>query len=186
MEPPSGEITRLLDALRSGDREAEGELLRIVYPELRQLAAAYLRRERPEHTMQATELVNELYLRLAGHTQQLQNSAHLRAVATQAIRRILVDHARNRRAAKRGGAAQPIELDALNIGSPHMDERILALEEALSRLSDWDARQARVVELRFYGGMTEEEIAEVLGISARTVKREWKQARDWLYYELGR
>jgi RNA polymerase sigma-70 factor (ECF subfamily) len=186
MESSPGEITRLLQALRSGDREAEGELIRIVYPELRRLAVAFLRHERPDHTLQATELVNEVYLRLVGHTQQLQNSAHLRAVAAQGIRHILVDHARARRTGKRGGQAHRIDLDGLEIGSPATDEKVLALDDALSRLSEWDARQARVVELRFYGGMTEVEIGEVLGISARTVKREWKQARDWLYHEIGR
>jgi RNA polymerase sigma factor (TIGR02999 family) len=185
MDSP-GELTRLLQAMRLGDREAEAELMRIVYPELRRLATAYLRSERPDHSLQATELVNEVYLRLAGHTQQLQNGAHLRAVAAQGMRHILVDHARGRRAGKRGGDAHRIDLEGLEIGSPAMDEKVMALDEALSRLSEWDSRQARVVELRFYGGMTEEEIGEVLGMSVRTVKREWKQARDWLYHEIGK
>jgi RNA polymerase sigma-70 factor (ECF subfamily) len=186
VESSDGDITRLLKALRAGDHEAESELLRIVYPELRRLAAGYLRRERPDHTLQATELVNEVYLRVAGHAQQLKDSGHLRAVAARGMRQVLVDHARRRRAGKRGGEACKIDLDGLEIGCPAMDEKVLALDEALSRLSEWDARQARVVELKFYGGLTNEEIGEVLGMSSRTVEREWKQARDWLYHEIGR
>lgn len=185
MDSSPGDITRLLQALRSGDREAEGELMRLIHPELRRIAAAYLRRESPDHTLQATELVNELYLRLAGRTNQLENSAHFRAVAAQAMRNILVDHARARRARKRGGEVRRMDLDGLEIGSPATDEKVLALEEALSRLSEWDARQARVVQLRFFGGMTEEEIGLVLGMSTRTVKRDWQQARAWLYAEIG-
>lgn len=171
--------------MRSGDHEAEAELIRIIYPELRRLAAGYLRRERPDHTLQATALVHELYLRIAGELHQFNNSAHLRAVVAQGMRNILVDHARARRSVKRGGEARKLDLDGIDLASPAADERILALEEALSRLSEWDARQARVVELRFYGGMTEEEIGEVLGMSERTVKRDWKQARAWLYHEIG-
>ena len=185
MESSPGEITRLLEAIRSGDPDAESELVRLIHPELRRLAAVYLRREDPGHTLQATELVNELYLRLAGRTGQIANSSHFRAVAAQGMRNILVDHARARRAGKRGGDARKVELDALQIGCEGMDERILALEEALTRLSEWDPRQARVVELRFFGGMTEEEIGEVLGMSVRTVKRDWHQARAWLYAEMG-
>jgi RNA polymerase sigma factor (TIGR02999 family) len=185
MDTSPGEITRLLQAMRSGDRRAEEELMAIVHPELRRLAAAYLRRESPGHTLQATELVHELYLRLAGKTGQIENSAHLRALAAQVMRNILVDHARARRAEKRGGDARRIDLDALQIGSSGMDEKIMALEEALTRLSEWDQRQARVVELRFFGGMTEEEIGEVLDMSVRTVKRDWQQARAWLYAEIG-
>ena len=159
--------------------------MRVIYPELRRLAAVYMRRERPGHTLQATELVNELYLRLAGQTHQYENSAHLRAVVAHGMRNILVDHARARLAGKRGGAARKLDLDGLDLASPAVDQKILALEQALSRLSEWDARQARVVELRFYGGMTEEEIGAVLGMSERTVKRDWKQARAWLYDEIG-
>lgn len=186
MDSSPGNITRLLRAMRSGAPDAEAELMRIVYPELRRLAAAYLRRERPEHSLQATDLVNELYLRLVGRTHELQNGAHLRAIAAKGMRNILVDHARARRANKRGGETHRIDVDALEIGSPAMDEKVLALEEALSRLSEWDPRQARVVELRFYGGMTEEEVGAVLGMSTRTVKRDWEQARGWLYNEIGR
>ena len=182
----SHELTELLRGWNGSDQRVLARIVELAYPELRKIARRCLRRERPDHTLQATELVNEVYLRLAGHTRQLKNSAQLRAVAAQGIRHILVDHARGRRAGKRGGEAQRIDLDGLAIGSPAMDEKILALEEALSRLSEWDARQARVVELRFYGGMTKEEIGEVLGISPRTVTREWNQARDWLYHEIGR
>lgn len=185
MDTSPGEITRLLEAMRSGDQQAEAELMRIIHPELRRLAAGYLRYERPGHTMQATELVNELYLRLAGRTGQIENSAHLKALAARGMRSILIDHARARRAEKRGGAAAHVDLDGLQIGSSGMDEKIMSLEEALLRLSHWDERQARIVELRFFGGMTEDEIGDVLGISARTVKRDWQQARAWLYAEIG-
>jgi RNA polymerase sigma factor (TIGR02999 family) len=186
MDSSPGDITRLLQAMRSGDPEAEAELIRLVHPELRSLAAACLRREGPGHTLQATELVNELYLRLAGHMHRFENSAHFRAVAARGMRHILVDRARARHAGKRGGQVRQTDLDGLEIGSPGMDEKLLALEEALSRLSQWDLRQARVVELRFFGGMTEDEIGEVLGMSARTVKRDWRQARAWLYAEIGK
>jgi len=186
MDSSPGDITRLLQAMRSGDADAEAELMRLIYPELQRLAAAYLRRESPDHSLQATELINELYLRLAGSPHEFENSAHFRAVAAHGMRNILVDRARARRAGKRGGEVRKIGFDGLEIGSPAMDERVLALEEALSRLSEWDARQARVVQLRFFGGMTEEEIGEVLGMSARTVKRDWRHARDWLYAEIGK
>jgi RNA polymerase sigma factor (TIGR02999 family) len=185
MDSSPGDITRLLQAMRSGDPDAEAELVRLVHPELRRLAAACVRRESPDHSLQATELVNELYLRLAGRTQQIENSAHFRAVAAQAMRHILVDRARARRSLKRGGEVRMIDLDDLQIGSPAMDEKILALEDALSRLLEWDPRQARIVQLRFFGGMTEEEIAQVLEMSVRTVKRDWRQARAWLYAEIG-
>jgi len=185
MESSPGDVTRLLQAMRSGDEKAEAELMRLIHPELRKLAARCLRAERPDHTLQATELVNEVYLRLLGHTRDLQNRAHFRAVAAHAMRNILVDHARARHARKRGGDMVRIDLDAAGLGVSATDERVLALDEALSRLSQWDPRQARVVQLRFFGGMTDEEIAEVLGMSTRTVKRDWRQARAWLYSEIG-
>lgn len=184
MEQSPGTITVLLAEMRAGNQEAASSVMRLIYPELRRLAAAYLRRERAGHSLQPTELVNELYLRLAAGERDFQNSAHLRAVAAQGMRNILVDHARARRAAKRGAGAAKIDLEGLDLASPAMDENVLALEDALSRLSEWDPRQARVVELRFYGGLSEEEIGEVLGMSARTVKRDWKQARAWLYSHL--
>jgi RNA polymerase sigma factor (TIGR02999 family) len=139
----------------------------------------------PDHTLQASELVNELYLRLAGHTDQIENSAHFRTIAAQGMPHTLVDHARVRRARKRGGEVHKVKLDGLEIVCAGMDEEILALEEALTRL-EWDLRQARVVELRFVGGITEEEIGEVLEMSVRTVKRDWQQTRAWLYTEIGR
>jgi RNA polymerase sigma factor (TIGR02999 family) len=164
-----GDITRLLGAIRSGNREAETELVRLIHPELRRLAVAYLRRENPDHTLQAPELVNELYLRLAGHTDQIENNAHFRTIAAQGMSHMLVDHARVSRARKRDGEVHKFKLDGLEIVCAGMDEEILALEEALTRLSEWDLRQARVVELRFVAGITEEEIGEVLGMSVRTV-----------------
>lgn len=186
MESTPGEITRLLRAMQSGDLGAEAELMRLMLPELRRLAAAHLRRESPNRSLQATELIDELYLSLVGRTQQIKDSAHFRAIAARVMRNVLIDRARTRRARKRGGEVQQVELEDRQIGSTGIDEKLLALDEALSRLSEWDPRQARVVQLRFFGGMTEEEIGEVLGMSARTVKREWRQARDWLYVEIGR
>jgi RNA polymerase sigma-70 factor (ECF subfamily) len=179
-------VTLLLEQLRAGDRGAESQLLQLVYPELRRIAGHYLRRERPGHTLQATALVNEVYVRVTGQTREIQNRAHFLAVAAQAMRRILVDHARGHRAAKRGGLHEKVSLDHVDAASPIPDLKLLALDEALLRLSDWDARQAKVVELRFFGGMTEDEIGEVLGTSARTVKRDWKLARAWLYDQIGK
>ncbi len=183
---PSRTVTQLLEIIRNGDRSAESELTRLVYPELRRIAAYYLRRERPGHTLQATALVNEVYLRMAGQTERFQNRAHFLAVAAQSMRRILVDHARQHRASKRGGLREKVDLEGLDQASPLPDSKLLALDEALLRLSEWDARQAKVVELRFFGGMTEEEIGEVLSMSARTVKRDWKHARAWLYDQIGK
>lgn len=184
MDSSPGTITRLLADMRDGDQQAASALMQIIYPELKRLAQAYLSRESPGNSLQATELVNELYLRFAGGQREFQNSAHLRAVAAQGMRTILIDRARARRAVKRGAGAQKVDLEELNLASPGLEENILALEQSLSRLSEWDPRQARVVELRFYGGLTEDEIGEVLGMSSKTVKRDWKQARDWLYKQL--
>lgn len=181
----TGEITRLLAELREGKQEAESRLVEAVYPELRRIAARYLRAERPGHTLQATALVNEAYLQLVGQTGKgFQNRAHFFAVAAQLMRRILVDYARQRKALMREGARQRVELsDVFAIGDEKLEE-VLAIDEALTRLAGWDPRQCRVVELRFFGGLTEEEVAEVLGIGVRTVKRDWNVARAWLHGEL--
>jgi RNA polymerase sigma-70 factor (ECF subfamily) len=186
MDSSSVDFSRLLQAMRSGDREAEAELMRFIHPELRRLAAAYPQWKSKDQALQATELINELYLRLAGSTHQFENGPHFRAVAAQAVRNLLVDGARARRAGNRGEEVGKTGLDGLEAGSPAMDEKVLALEEALSRLSEWDARQARVVQLHFFGGMTEAEIGEALGMTQRSVKRDWRHARDWLYAEIGK
>jgi RNA polymerase sigma-70 factor, ECF subfamily len=187
MNSSPGDITRLLGELRAGARDAEARLLDAVYPELRRIAARYLRRERSGHTLQATALVNEVYLQLLGDAEiDWHNRGHFFAVAAQSMRRILVDYGRMRKAAKREGARQKVELtEGLAISDDRLEE-VLAIDEALTRLAEWDPRQCRVVEMKFFGGLTEAEIAGVLGVSARTVIRDWNVARAWLHGELNR
>lgn len=185
MDPHTGEVTRLLVDVRAGDKEAEARLLAVLYDELRRLAASYLRRERPDHTLQPTALVHEAYLRLVEQREQnWQNRAHFVGVSAHVMRQILVDHARQRNAAKRGGQAQPLPLDETQVAGTQRPEDLVALDEALSRLETFDRRQSQVVELRFFGGLTEDEISHVLGISVRTIKRDWNVARAWLYAEM--
>jgi RNA polymerase sigma-70 factor, ECF subfamily len=181
----SGDVTRLLGEIRNGKRDAEPRLMEAVYPELRRIALRYLRGERQGHSLQATALVNEAYLRLVGHLENdWKNRSHFFAVAATLMRRILVDHARERNAQKRSGGRQQVELlDNMAISEDRLDD-ILAIDEAMKRLAEWDPRQCKVVELRFFAGLTEEEIAEVLGVAPRTVKRDWTVARAWLHGEL--
>lgn len=178
-------VTVLLSQLSAGDRDAQARLIPQVYEELRRLAAAYMRRERPDHTLQPTALVHEAYAHLVEHPNaQWQNRAHFLATAAQVMRHILVDHARARRADKRGGVQHQVTLDEALLPSSDRTVDILSIHQALERLTVFDARQGQVVELHFFGGMTFEEIALVLGISERTVKREWSMARAWLRTEL--
>jgi RNA polymerase sigma factor (TIGR02999 family) len=187
MDPTPGEITQLLIQVTEGNQEAESRLIPLVYGELRRLARRYMRNERPDHTLQATALVHEAYLRLAGQKDiSWQNRAHFFGVAANAMRRILVDHARAKQAKKRGGDDQKVSFDEAVPVQPEAPQDFLALDEALERLAKRDPRQARIVELRYFGGLSEEETAEVLGISVRTVKRDWKVARAWLYKEIGK
>jgi RNA polymerase sigma factor (TIGR02999 family) len=185
--PSAGEITSLLAAVRRGDSKAESNLVELVYDEFHARAQKYMRRERPGHTLQPTALVHETYLRLMrDNAADWQDRAHFYATASIVMRRILVDHARARAAAKRPDARQKVELaDLMATQSPRI-EQLLILDEALTHLAQMDARQARVVELIYFGGLTEEEAAEVLGISVRTVKRDWRDARAWLQAELKR
>jgi len=181
----TGEVTHLLLELRRGDKEAEGRLIPLIYPELRRIAAAYLRRESPDHSLQPTALVHEAYLRLTELKKvDWRGRAHFFAVSANVMRRILVDHARANRARKRGNGWDSVSLNEAILPSPQRAPEILALDEALTRLATLEARQARIVELRFFAGMSEEEAGEALGISARTVKRDWRIARAWLYKEL--
>jgi RNA polymerase sigma factor (TIGR02999 family) len=184
----SGQITRLLQELSRGNAGAEEELIPLVYDDLRRIAARYMRREGHEHTLQATALVHEAYLRLAKPNRSgWQNRAHFFAVAARVMRRILVDAARARLSEKRGGGATPIaDLLVAEPSLPVDAEQMLALNAALDRLAQIDQRQCRMVELRFFAGMTVEETAEALNISSRTVKREWQMAKAWLYGELTR
>ncbi len=169
----------------NGSRTALDALMPAVYGELRRLAARYLSRERSDHTLQPTALVNEAYLRLIDqHSVRWQNRAHFYGIAAQLMRRILVDHARGQAAAKRGGTAATLPLDQADAAAAPPEVDVVALDEALARLSAFDERQGRLVELRFFGGLTIEESAEVLGVSAATVKREWALAKAWLYREL--
>jgi RNA polymerase sigma factor (TIGR02999 family) len=179
------EITTLLAAVKRGDRGAESALAEVVYGELHGIAQLQMRRERPDHTLQATALVNEAYVRLVHETGiGWQDRAHFFACASVVMRRILVDHARRRAAGKRPSAGLRVELNDWQAGEqPHMDQ-MLAIDEALNALAALDARQARIVEMRYFGGLTEEETAEVLGVSPRTVKRDWRSARAWLQGQL--
>jgi RNA polymerase sigma-70 factor (ECF subfamily) len=182
----AGDITLLLTRISSGDRSAEDELLPRVYQELRRQAQRYLRHERPEHSLQATDLVHEVYIRLTGNQEGEWNSrSHFFAVAARIMRRILTDHARQNHAAKRGGGLPKFSLDeTIRIGSPQPDGVLAQLDEAMLRLAKFSPRQAQIVEMRFFGGMTEDEIAHVLQLSVRTVKRDWSVAKAWLYGEL--
>ena len=182
MSSSPGEVTRLLRRLAGGDQSAQDELAPHVYTELHKLAAFYLRRERPSHTWQTTELLNEAYLKLVGDPDpDFQGRAHFFGVAARIMRRILTDHARRRRAEKRGGNARVIPLDDGIAMSEEQVGLIADLDEALKRLETLNPEAARVVELRFFGGLTEEECARLLGVSSRTVKRLWMTARAWLY-----
>jgi RNA polymerase sigma factor (TIGR02999 family) len=178
------EITKLLEASREGDEEALNKLLPLVYQELRRLAGHYLRRERPDHTLQPTALVHETYLRLIDQNVSWQNRAHFFGVAAQMMRRILVDHARSRLAAKRGSGGVKISLDdALNLSDERAGD-FIALDEALERLAEFDEQKSKIVELRFFGGLSIEETAEVLGIGTATVTRQWRMAKAWLYQQV--
>jgi RNA polymerase sigma-70 factor, ECF subfamily len=187
MAPPAGEITRLLTALKRGDADAESQLIQLVYGEFHARAEQYMRHERRDHTLQPTALVNEAYMRMLQDSQvDFQSRAHFFATASIVMRRILVDHARARAAGKRPDGKQRVELNEfLANQNPRMDQ-MLILDEALTRLSQMDERQGRLVEMMYFGGLTEEEAAEVLGVSTRTVKRDWKSARAWLQAELNK
>jgi RNA polymerase sigma factor (TIGR02999 family) len=181
----SNGITLLLQRLAQGDKTAEQELLPQVYAELHKLAAQYLRRERPGHTLQTTELVNEAYVRMAGNqAPDWQCRQQFFGLAAQVMRRILTDYARRKRAGKRGGGALHLALDDNLAVSDEKCELVDKLDPALRQLEEIDGRAARVVELRFFGGLTEDEIAELMGISSRTVKRLWQFARAWLLGEI--
>jgi RNA polymerase sigma-70 factor (ECF subfamily) len=179
------DVTRLLKAWSGGDQAALDALMPVVYAEVRRLAQSYLRRERPDHTLQPTALVNEAYLRLVDQRDVAWNSrSHFFGIAAQIMRRILVDHARARRANKRGSGLVPVVFDEALEVAQAQDLDVVALDDALKTLAELDARQARVVELRFFGGLSIEETAEVMALSPATVKREWTAARLWLKREL--
>jgi RNA polymerase sigma factor (TIGR02999 family) len=181
------QATEVLEAVASGREHAADRLMPIVYDEFRKLAATSLQRESPGHTLQPTALVNEVYLKLVDQTKtDWQGRTHFFAVGAQAMRRILVDHARSKKRAKRGGGRQRISLDEELTLSPQRDEDLLALDEALETLAKRDERQAKIVELRFFGGLSIKEVAHLLGVSERTIGKEWTMIRAWLRRELAK
>ncbi len=182
----SHDITRLLRAWSDGDQVALDMLAPLVQGELQRLAQRYMKREQPGHTLQATALINEVYLRLIDwRNVRWQDRAHFFGVSAGLMRRTLVDHARRRDYRKRGGDAVHVSLDESALVSPERSRELVAIDDALSKLAAFDARKSQIVELRFFGGLSVEETGEVLGVSPRTVKREWSLARAWLYCELG-
>lgn len=186
--PPKGEISELLRAWSNGEPGAADAIMPLVYGELRRQARRYLRRERSNHTLQSTALVHEAYIRLVGQRDVTwQNRAHFFGIAAEMMRRILVNYALRAACEKRGGEAVTIALDgaSFEIADRSADVNLIELDEALNRLADLDRRQARVVELKYFGGLSIDETAEVLGVSNATVKREWNMARAWLRAELG-
>ncbi|HKQ78291.1 MAG TPA: sigma-70 family RNA polymerase sigma factor [Blastocatellia bacterium] len=184
-QPSVQEITRLLVAWGQGDQTALERLMPLVYDELLRLAKRHMNRQRPGHTLQTTALVNEAYLRLIDASQvQWQNRAHFFAVSSQLMRRILVDFARSRKSLKRGAEARRVTLDDSFEISSERGVELVALDDALNTLAAMNPRQSQIVELRYFGGLSEEEIAEALKISTRTVRRDWNLARAWLYREL--
>ena len=183
---PAG-VTALLQQIRHGDRAAESDLIPLIYNQLQAIARRQMAHERPDHSLQATILVHEAFLRLVGDSQiDWSNRAHFFALASRVMRRMLVDHARAANAQKRPGARQKVELDSALVFVEAQAADVMALDQALERLAAWDARQCRVVEMHFFGGLGFEEIGEVLSVSPRTAKRDWSMARAWLYRELNK
>jgi len=184
--PSTNEVTELLLAWSNGEETALERLAPLVYQELHRLAHHYMSRERPDHTLQTSALVNEAYLRLVDQKRvQYQNRAHFFAISAQLMRQILINHAQSRRCLKRGRGARKVSLDRAIIVSDERSEDLLALDDALNELAKVDPRKSKVVELRFFGGLSVEESAEALDVSPVTVMREWRVAKAWLYRELG-
>ena len=186
-EAQTHELTQLLIDWSHGDRAALDKLMPLIDAELRRLAHRYMTRERAGHTLQTTALVNEAFLRLVNRKNlQWQNRAHFFGIAAQLMRTILVDHARSHASAKRGGGARKLELDEALVVSQQKASEVIALDDALKQLALLDPQQSHIVELRFFGGLTVEEAAEVLQVSPATIKREWSTAKAWLYHELAK
>jgi RNA polymerase sigma-70 factor, ECF subfamily len=185
MEPPEADVTALLSALSKGNEAAAEKLAPMVYGELKRLARAHLRKERPDHTLQTTALVHEAYLKLIKQdSDRWKSRSHFFCIASRLMRRILIDHARGHLRQKRGGGAVILPLDDALAFSPEYSEELLNLDAALERLAKLDARQSRIVELRFFGGLSVNETAECLGVSSETVKRDWGVAKAWLHSEV--
>jgi RNA polymerase sigma factor (TIGR02999 family) len=185
MTPSPHQVTQLLKDWGNGDQTARDQLMPLVYDELHRLAHRYMNRERPGHTLQTSALVNEAFVRLVDQRDvHWQNRAHFFGIAAQMMRRILVDYARNRRYAKRGGSARQVTLDEALIVSEERTAEVVALDEALNTLATMDQRKSQIVELRFFGGLSIEETAEVLGVSPGSVMRDWTLAKAWLRKEM--
>jgi RNA polymerase sigma-70 factor (ECF subfamily) len=185
MQPDKGEVTQLLNEMAKGDSGAAEKLLPLVYSELHRLAASYMRRERPDHTLQPTALINEAYLRLARENAEWNSREHFIGMAANVMRHVLVDYARAHKAQQRDGGMKRVEMqDNLAISTEKLEE-LLSLDEALKTLESLHPRQGKVVELRYFGGLSVEQIASLLGVSPRSVKRDWSLARIWLFRELG-
>lgn len=185
VEPPAGEVTRLLTAWQQGDAAAPEQLMTLVYGQLRRMAKRYVGRQQQGHTLQTTALIHEAYLRLAGQpATPWQNRSHFFAVSAQAMRHVLVDYARARQAGKRGGGERHVPLDGVAAFSVERADELLALNRALEELQALHPRQCRVVECRYFGGLTVEETAEVLEVSPETIMRDWKMAKAWLHRAL--
>jgi len=183
--PSAQNVTEMLRDWRNGDQEALEQLIPVVYDELHRQAARYLRREHPGHTLQTTALIHEAYLRLIKQQNiEWQNRAHFYAIAARLMRQILVDHARRRQATKRGGSDIKVPLEEAIVLSSGRNVDLVALDEALTRLAAIDPQQSRIVELRYFSGLSVEETAEVLGVSSRTVKRDWNVAKAWLRQQI--
>lgn len=180
----SGEVTRLLGQIGRGEKDAMNQLLPLVYDELHRLARSYFRRERGEHTLQPTALVHEAYIRLVDQRAPMENRGHFLAVAATQMRRILLDYARKHDAARRGGGGQKVMLEDTMAISAQRPVDMIALDKALIKLADLDPSQAHLVELRFFGGLSVEETAEIMGVSSATVKRSWSSARAFLHREI--
>ncbi len=184
MDPSPGEVTRLLKAIHDGDSDAAEDLLPLVYAELHRIAAAYMRRERTGHTLQATALINEAYIRLVGEDIEWTNRAHFIGLSAHVMRRVLVDYARQHNAERRAGGLKRVEMDDNIAISPERLDEVLFLDEALAKLAANNPRQVRVVELRYFGGLSVDQIAEILNVAPRSVKRDWALARIFLFGEL--
>jgi RNA polymerase sigma factor (TIGR02999 family) len=184
MDPNPGEVTQLLKAMHDGNFAAADRLLPLVYSELHRLAQAYMRRERPDHTLQATALINEAYLRLIGEDIDWNSRAHFIGLAAHVMRQVLVDYARQHNAERRAGGLRRVEMhDDLAISPDRLDE-VASVDQALTQLATQNPRQARVVELRYFGGLSVEQIAKVLDVSPRSIKRDWSLARIWLFRQM--
>lgn len=180
------DVTRMLSAVRHGDAAAESQLYAAIYGELRKIARRYTRNERPDNTLNSTALVHEAYLKLSSGKGSYQDRTHFFAIAARVMKQILIDHARARLAQKHGGGAQKLDLENVSLFSNDRPSELLDLHEALIRLHEFSPRQAQIVEMRFFGGMTETEMSDHFGVSVRTIRRDWTMAKAWLYGELNK